>query len=82
MSQWVINGICRGIKTTAYPNRTENALGTTPGLPEGGQVDHTSATALVECCPTNALSQTNGGVSVDYGRVFTAIAAFGMSSVR
>jgi Ni,Fe-hydrogenase III small subunit/ferredoxin-like protein FixX len=68
MSQWVINGICRGIKTTAYPNRTEKALGKTPGLPEDGQMDHTAGTALVECCPTNALSQTNGDVSVDYGR--------------
>jgi Ni,Fe-hydrogenase III small subunit len=67
MSQWVINGIRRGIKTTVYPSKPESAVGVTPGLPEGAQMDPPSATALVECCPRKALSQTNGDVSVDYG---------------
>jgi Ni,Fe-hydrogenase III small subunit len=69
MSQWVINGIRRGIKTTGYPSRPESALGTTPGLPDGRRMDDDAAGAvLVERCPTKALSQTNGEVSVNYGR--------------
>ena len=36
MSQWVINGIRTGIKTTAYPARAETAAGVSPGLPVGG----------------------------------------------
>jgi Ni,Fe-hydrogenase III small subunit len=68
MSQWVINGIRRGIKTTAYPSRTEGAAGVTPGLPKGGPMDAASGATLVERCPTEALSQANGTLSVDYGR--------------
>jgi Ni,Fe-hydrogenase III small subunit len=68
MSQWVINGIRRGIKTTAYPSRTEGAAGVTPGLPHGGPMDAATGAALAERCPTEALSQNNGIMSVDYGR--------------
>jgi len=67
MSQWVINGIRRGIKTTAYPRSPERAAGVTPGLPRGGEMDGAGA-ALVERCPTEALTQTNGDVSVDHRR--------------
>ena len=38
MSQWVINGIRTGIKTTAYPAQPERAGGVTPGLPVGGEL--------------------------------------------
>jgi Ni,Fe-hydrogenase III small subunit len=68
MSQWVINGIRRGIKTTSYPSRPEAAGGATPGLPAGRQMDQASGVALVECCPTGALSQNGDEVSVGYGR--------------
>jgi Ni,Fe-hydrogenase III small subunit len=68
MSQWVINGIRRGIKTTAYPSRSEGAVGATPGRPDGGHMEAGARAALVERCPTEALSQTNGKISVDYGR--------------
>jgi Ni,Fe-hydrogenase III small subunit len=67
MSQWVIKGIRTGIKTTAYPLRTEGAAGVTPGLPGGGEFG-AQAAALVERCPTQALSRMNGRVSVDYRR--------------
>src|SRR5580704_4477342 len=67
MSQWVINGIRRGIKTIAYPGSPERAAGVTPGLPHGGEMDGAGA-ALAACCPTEALTQTNGGVSVDHRR--------------
>jgi Ni,Fe-hydrogenase III small subunit len=68
MNQWVINGIRRGIKTTVYPGRSEGAVGATPGLPDGGQMDAATGKALVEHCPTEALGLTNGKISVDYGR--------------
>jgi Ni,Fe-hydrogenase III small subunit/ferredoxin-like protein FixX len=68
MSQWVINGIRKGIKTTAYPGRMESAAGVTPGLPQGAENGSTKGAALVERCPTDALRQTNGGVSVDFRR--------------
>jgi Ni,Fe-hydrogenase III small subunit len=35
MSQWVINGLRTGIKTTVYPRDAERAAGVTPGLPCG-----------------------------------------------
>jgi Ni,Fe-hydrogenase III small subunit len=68
MSQWVINGIRKGIKTTAYPDRTEIAAGVTPGRPQGAENGGTKWAALVKRCPTEALRETNGGVSVDYRR--------------
>jgi Ni,Fe-hydrogenase III small subunit len=68
MSQWVINGLRRGIKTTAYPGRAEDAAGVTPGLPRGGATELATGAELVERCPTQALRQTNGTVSVEYGR--------------
>jgi Ni,Fe-hydrogenase III small subunit/ferredoxin-like protein FixX len=68
MSQWVIDGIRKGIKTTGYPRDVERAAGVTPGLPCSGQFDLPAAEALVERCCTQALSQTNGKVSVDYRR--------------
>ena len=68
MSQWVINGIRKGIKTTAYPLRTEGAAGVTPGLPQGAEIGGTAGATLVERCPTEALSQLNDGLSVDYRR--------------
>jgi Ni,Fe-hydrogenase III small subunit len=67
MSQWVINGIRRGIKTTVYPGAPERGAGVTPGLPCGGEMDG-SGPALVERCPTSALTQINDEVSIDYRR--------------
>ena len=67
MSQWLLKGIRRGIKTTAYPHGAENAAGATPGLPVGAELG-AQAAALVTRCPTHALEQTSGNVSVDYRR--------------
>lgn len=67
MSRWVIKGIRTGIKTTAYPRGVERAVGVTPGLPGGGEFA-AEAAALVKRCPTQALSQTDGKISVDYRR--------------
>ncbi len=68
MSQWVINGLRTGVKTTVYPHGVERAAGVTPGLPVGGEMDPTAAAALVERCPTGAIIQTDRGVSIDYRR--------------
>jgi Ni,Fe-hydrogenase III small subunit len=67
MSQWVIKGLRTGIKTTPYPAAVESAAGVTPGLPGGGEFA-ADAEALVERCPTHALSQANGTISVDHRR--------------
>lgn len=68
MSQWVINGLRKGIKTTAYPDRPEGAAGITPGLPRGAAMDSKKISALAERCPTAALVQTDSNLSVDYRR--------------
>ena len=63
--KWVVKGIRTGIKTTAYPREAECAAGVTPGLPVGGEFG-ADAEALAGRCPTHALAQTNGAISVDY----------------
>ena len=70
MSQWVINGIRTGIKTTVYPHGAEKAAGVTPGLPCGCDFSaHAGdAESLVQVCPTEAITQIAGKVSVDYRR--------------
>jgi Ni,Fe-hydrogenase III small subunit/ferredoxin-like protein FixX len=68
MSQWVINGLRTGIKTTVYPRDTERAAGVTPGLPCGCDASSPTAAALVDCCPTQVFSQINGKISADTRR--------------
>jgi Ni,Fe-hydrogenase III small subunit len=68
MSQWVINGILRGIKTTIYPAGAENASGVTPGLPGGGEFDAAAAKALIDCCPSQVFSSEGGKVTADVRR--------------
>jgi len=65
--KWVFKGVRTGIRSTAYPREAERAGGVTPGLPLGGEFGAV-ADALAGCCPTHALSQTNGTISVDYRR--------------
>ncbi|MGH8736303.1 MAG: hypothetical protein ACREU5_08260 [Burkholderiales bacterium] len=65
--KWIVSGIRTGIKTSAYPRAEERAAGVTPGLPLGAERG-AEAAALVERCPTGALEQANGSVSVDYRR--------------
>jgi Ni,Fe-hydrogenase III small subunit len=68
MSHWVLKGIRTGIKTTEYPRGLERAAGVTAGLPVGGELSAEAAAASVERCPMQALSRTDGHVSVDYRR--------------
>jgi len=69
MSGWVLKGISTGIKTTAYPHRSESAAGVTPGLPVGGEFG-AEAARLAQRCPVHALEEARGAVA------FTATAAF------
>ena len=69
MSQWVINGLRTGIKTTVYPRDQECAAGVTPGLPCDTLAPSLSAAeALVKCCPTNVFSRNNEQISADSRR--------------
>lgn len=67
MSRWFIKGIRTGIKTTVYPRHMERETGVTPGLPVSGETG-ADASAIVARCPTGALSQQDGVISVDYRR--------------
>jgi Ni,Fe-hydrogenase III small subunit len=68
MSQWVRQGIVTGIKTTAYPAKPETADGVSPGLPMGGIYPANEIGSLVGRCPTQAISQSNDRIVVDYRR--------------
>jgi len=68
MSQWVINGIRAGIKTTAYPARMETAAGVSLGLPVGGVYAANEIDALISRCPTRVFSDSDGQIIVDHRR--------------
>lgn len=68
MSQWVINGLRTGIKTSAYPARPETAAGVSPGLPVDGNYPETRIASLVERCPTGVFSERDGRLVIDYRR--------------
>lgn len=68
MSGWVLKGLRTGIKTTRYPEREETAPGISPGLPMGEARAVEEAQDLVSCCPTKAISASEGQVVVDYRR--------------
>ena len=68
MSQWVIEGLRTGIKSTRYPRVEETAAGTSPGLPAAGKLSAELAQSLVARCPTGALELAPAGVDVNLGR--------------
>jgi len=68
MSQWVINGIRVGIKTTAYPTKPETAAGVSPGLPVGGDYPKNEIDSLISRCPTRVFSDSDGQIVVDRRR--------------
>jgi len=68
MSQWVINGIRLGIKTTAYPAKPETAAGVTPGLPVGGDYPVNEVNSLISRCPTKVFSDSDGQILADVRR--------------
>jgi len=68
MSQWVINGIRTGIKTTAYPARAETAAGVSPGMPVGGAYPAEQINSLIASCPTGVFSARDGRLVVEERR--------------
>jgi len=68
MSQWVINGIRLGIKTTAYPTKPETAAGVSPGLPVGGDYPANEVNSLISRCPTKVFSDSDGQIIADVRR--------------
>ncbi|HEY7692712.1 MAG TPA: ferredoxin [Gaiellaceae bacterium] len=67
MLEWIPRGLHRGIVTTAYPRRPEEAP---PGF--RGRValrgDEPASAELEAVCPTGAIRSTGGRVSLDRGR--------------
>jgi Ni,Fe-hydrogenase III small subunit len=68
MSQWVRRGIRTGVRTTLYPSKPETAAGVSPGLPLGGDYPADEIASLTARCPTQALSERDGRIVVDYRR--------------
>jgi len=69
MSGWVMKGLATGVVTTHYPRGVEDTPGTSPGLPRTMRPDEdVDATAVVSACPTGALHETDGRVTVEQGR--------------
>jgi Ni,Fe-hydrogenase III small subunit len=69
MADWVLKGLRTGIKTTTYPQRSDNAPGVSPGRPRGALLDSAPQTAsLVGRCPTGAIVQHGLEAAVDHGR--------------
>lgn len=68
MSQWVINGLRTGIKTTAYPAKLETAAGISPGLPAAGDYPQNKIASLIARCPTGVFSEHNSHLVVDNRR--------------
>jgi len=68
MSQWVLNGIRAGIKTTAYPARPETAAGVSPGLPLGGGHPAQEVDSLISRCPTRVFGDSDRQIIADVRR--------------
>jgi formate hydrogenlyase subunit 7 len=68
VSQWVRKGLRTGIRTTGYPAQPESAAGVSPGLPLGGVYPAERGASLTARCPTQALSERDGRIVVDYRR--------------
>jgi Ni,Fe-hydrogenase III small subunit len=69
MANWVLKGLRAGIKTSVYPSRHDETLGTSPGRPLGACLEsHEQADAIVARCPAGAIARNDGGVTIDQGR--------------
>ncbi len=68
MSQWVINGLRTGIKSTRYPTKPETAAGVSPGLPVACDYPKDRIASLIAACPTGVFGERNGRLIVDQTR--------------
>lgn len=68
MANWVLKGLRTGVRSSAYPDRLEDAPGVSPGRPIGVVLDSAEAAdALVALCPTGAIVRQDGGVAIEQG---------------
>jgi Ni,Fe-hydrogenase III small subunit len=68
MTQWVLEGLRAGIRTTRYPFAPETAAGVSPGLPAAGELARPDLERLIARCPTAALASADGRLVVDARR--------------
>lgn len=69
MANWVLKGLRTGIKSTAYPDASQNAPGISPGRPIGTRLPSSAAAdRLVASCPTEAIARHGDGVAIDQRR--------------
>ena len=69
MANWVLTGLRTGIKSSVYPNRTDETLGVSPGRPRGTSLrSPEEADVLVGRCPAGAITHGESGVAVDHAR--------------
>jgi Ni,Fe-hydrogenase III small subunit len=68
MSQWVINGLRAGIKSTRYPAKPETAAGVSPGLPVADDYPENKIGLLIARCPTGVFSEREGRLAIDHRR--------------
>ena len=67
MVNWVLKGLNTGIKTSLYPRGQDEAAGLTPGRPVGTNLElMNKAEALVERCPTGAITRDEKNMAIDY----------------
>jgi Ni,Fe-hydrogenase III small subunit/ferredoxin-like protein FixX len=68
MSQWVINGLCAGIKSTRYPAKREGAAGISPGLPATCHYPEDKVASVIARCPTSVFNLRDDRLIVDQTR--------------
>jgi Ni,Fe-hydrogenase III small subunit len=69
MPNWVLQGLRTGIVTTIFPHDPETTPGVSPGRPGESRRDPgNEILSLISCCPTGALGEVEGQLSVDYRR--------------
>jgi Ni,Fe-hydrogenase III small subunit len=69
MANWVLKGLRTGIKSTSYPQQSDDAPGISPGRPRGTRLSSADrAEELGRRCPTGAIVAQGSGVAIDYGR--------------
>jgi Ni,Fe-hydrogenase III small subunit len=69
MANWVLKGLRTGIKSTSYPQQSDDAPGISPGRPCGTRLSSSDrAEELARRCPTGAIVAQNSSVAIDHGR--------------
>jgi Ni,Fe-hydrogenase III small subunit len=68
MSQWVINGLRAGVRSTRYPAQRELASGVSPGLPVACDYPKEKIGSLIARCPTGVFGEHEGQLTVDQSR--------------